>query len=97
MRHMHDAQAQHHSAQHQLHDVGTVFTALCVVHSRAVSSRLHLPPTTYPHPLACVPSPLVQLMHRAAGVRLLAGLCQGTPTCANSTREKGPHAPQYTH
>ena len=31
------------------------------------------------------------------GVRLLAGLCRSTPTRANPTRDKGPHAPQYTH
>ena len=31
---------KHNTTVRKLHDVGTVFTALCVVHSRAVSSRV---------------------------------------------------------
>ena len=37
----------------KLHDVGTVFTALCVVHSRAVSSRVGVPVYTACRCLVC--------------------------------------------
>ena len=40
---------------------------------------------------------LVQLMYNAAGVRQFAGLCQGTQTRTNPTREKKDHIHHSTH
>ena len=54
--HTHNA-AVHNTTGHIQHCMSTVSTATRCVHSRALLSRLHLPPTTYPSPGVCAQSP----------------------------------------
>ena len=94
--HTHNAAVRNTTGRIQ-HCMSTVSTATRCVHSRAfcLTSTSHRPPTLLWGFAYRVP--LVQLVYRAAGVQLSAGLCQGTQTRLSPTRGKGPHAPQYTH
>ena len=73
-------------------------TCTCVVHSRAVLSRLHLPPTTYPSPGVSALSPFLYSVVQGRGVWCVHASPRDNRRAKFPTREKGrrPHASHHT-
>ena len=92
---------KHNSAratEHSPHYVFTLCTALTCVLSRAVLSRLHLPPTTYPSPGVSALSPFLYSVVQGRGVWCVHASPRDNRRAKFPTREKGrrPHASHHT-